>query len=166
MGPPTIYAASAMLLYQAALSFRQSSESDIPGTCESDVIGDWQTFLHLPVLLGPPPRNRGGHVSSPGTEPYDLPFTGKVTIRTITDAWQHLSAALAENEAVKIDCSGIDEIDLSCVQLLLAAYRSVGARLSLAEPFPDVLHQTLRRGGFVGDSVCSHPLWLPREERL
>jgi hypothetical protein len=68
---------------------------------------------------------------------------------------------MARHAAVAIDCAAATEADVCLVQLLLAARRSAaqdGRRLVLTRPVGEVLHATLRRGGFLPDDPGHHPL--------
>ena len=98
-------------------------------------------------------------MTSSETMPLRLPLAGRVTVREIEDTYGRLSDALARHEAVVIDCAEVAEIDLSLIQLLLAAHRSAGPRLSLAAPLPRPLREALRRGGFLAEGPSPDPFW-------
>jgi hypothetical protein len=85
-----------------------------------------------------------------------LAFDGALTMRTVETVRATLRAAIepptgASAAGIDIDCSAATEIDLTFIQLLIAARVSTRAavqRISLA-PCPDgVLLDTLTRGGF------------------
>ena len=81
-----------------------------------------------------------------------LAFSGAATVRTVETLRSALLAAMREHAAVELDCSGIDEVDVSFIQLLLAARRSAASRgqaLALAHPASGALHDALTRGGFL-----------------
>ena len=56
-----------------------------------------------------------------------LAFTGEQTIRTIDTAAERLREHLAAHAEVTLDCSAVDEVDLTFVQMLLAARKSAAA---------------------------------------
>ncbi|MDB5446552.1 MAG: hypothetical protein JWQ97_1869, partial [Phenylobacterium sp.] len=64
-------------------------------------------------------------------------FVGELTIRTITDAHQRLSAALAHASPVKAEVAADAAVDLSFIQLLESARRTAaetGVAFGLAAP--------------------------------
>ena len=80
-----------------------------------------------------------------------LVLEGALTIRTVDAACATLREAVTQQSSVSIDCSAADEVDLSFVQLLIAARAS--ARLSdktvvLAARPDGALLDALTRGGF------------------
>jgi anti-anti-sigma regulatory factor len=84
---------------------------------------------------------------------------GMLTIRTAEDIHTKLIDALARNTAVVIDCSAAESIDLSFIQLLLAARRSAetaGHTFALAAPASGVLAAALTQGGFL---PSNDPFW-------
>jgi anti-anti-sigma regulatory factor len=75
-------------------------------------------------------------------------------IRTITAMHAALVEALSKGRPVEIDCSDVQDADLTLVQLLLAAFRSArraGASLTMRQPLPEVLRDLLARSGFIDD---------------
>jgi hypothetical protein len=98
--------------------------------------------------------------------PYHLSLTGILTIRTIEDTCSCLRDALAQHDAIVVDCGGAEEVDLSLIQLLLAAQRSAGSLMRLAMPLPEVLQQALRRAGLPDQSQVAHRLFEPTEDVL
>ena len=83
-----------------------------------------------------------------------LKLSSELTIQNAEEIRQTLSAALAEHPQVQVDCSGATEIDLSFVQLLIAAGKSataVGKEFGLAAPAAGTLLEVLKRGGVVAD---------------
>jgi anti-anti-sigma regulatory factor len=82
-----------------------------------------------------------------------LTFSGPATIASCHDIHARLLAALEADGDVAVECSGISEMDISFVQMLLAARRSAEARrkrLTLASPAQGVLLETLSRAGLIG----------------
>jgi hypothetical protein len=90
-----------------------------------------------------------------------LAFDGALTMRTVDDVRATLRAAIeppadAAPEGfvppgISIDCSAADEIDLTFIQLLIAARlsgRACGRSLQFAPEPNGVLLDTLTRGGF------------------
>ena len=81
-----------------------------------------------------------------------LIFDGLLTLRTVEALQTRLADALATHDHLIVDCSAATEVDLSVVQLLLAARRTAaddGKTLLLAQPAGEALDKTLRRGGFL-----------------
>lgn len=88
--------------------------------------------------------------------PVTVSFDGEQTIRTITEAAHRLRGALAQGGPVEVECSGIVEVDLSFVQLLLAARktaRRMGTSLTLTDPGQGALQACLRAGGLLHDHL-------------
>ncbi len=81
-----------------------------------------------------------------------LVFDGPATLRAIGDFNTRIIDAMAHHDAVEIDCSGLGEVDLSFVQLLLSARKTAlacGKSLALSHPASGALLDALRRGGFL-----------------
>jgi hypothetical protein len=79
-------------------------------------------------------------------------LNGAQTVRTIQAAHERLIAAMAEHQAIEIHCSAVTELDLSLIQLVLAAKRSAdkaGKSLRLAAPAAGKLRDALERAGFL-----------------
>lgn len=86
---------------------------------------------------------------------------GALTVRNIANVRGILLAALTDHQAVRVDCRAADAVDLSCIQLLLAAHRSAsqaGKELVLAAPADGLLRATLEQGGFLG-AAGGDPFW-------
>src|SRR5579884_1049528 len=84
-----------------------------------------------------------------------LCLDGELTIRGIEQIHGLLQDALAESACVEIDCRGASEIDLSFIQLVLAARKSAeatGKTIILVEPPAEILLETLSRAGFLDGS--------------
>lgn len=72
------------------------------------------------------------------------------TLRTIDATCAALRDLLAQHANVEIDCSAVDEADLTLVQLLLAARKSAqqsGKCLALTAPISGSLRDALARSG-------------------
>ena len=94
-------------------------------------------------------------------EPARVVLEGALTVRTIATAHTMLLQALHQHPAVLVDCSVADTVDLSLIQLLLAARisaRQAGKQLGLAAPAAGSLLAALRQGGFLPPSGAD-PFW-------
>ncbi len=93
-------------------------------------------------------------------------FDGVQTVRNIQSAYDRLAVAIAEHRTIEVDCDGIAELDLSLIQLLIAAKRSAdknGKSLRLAAPASGILRSALDRAGFLsaGNDASHHAaFWL------
>jgi len=79
-------------------------------------------------------------------------FDGSLTLPRAEAIRSTLAAALDDGAPIAIDCGGATDVDVSFIQLLLAARRSAaqrGASLALAAPAAGVLRTALERGGFL-----------------
>ncbi len=79
--------------------------------------------------------------------PERLVLTGALTVRTVRQVHADMLAAVRRNRHVRIDCSAASEIDLSFIQLVLAARRdaaATGGALALAHPADGALLERLR----------------------
>ncbi len=77
---------------------------------------------------------------------------GALTVRGVDSVHAKLAAALEQHAVVVVDCSAATEIDLSLIQLLLAARRTAqhaDKTLRLAGADNTALRTALLRGGFV-----------------
>jgi anti-anti-sigma regulatory factor len=86
---------------------------------------------------------------------------GALTVRNIANVRDILLAALTDHHVVRVDCRAADAVDLSCIQLLLAAHRSAsqaGKQLVLAAPADGLLCAALEQGGFLG-AAGGDPFW-------
>lgn len=96
---------------------------------------------------------------------------GDLTIRGIEAAHAVISEAATEHGAIEIDCAAATAIDISFVQLLLAARKSAslsGKTVALAHPAAGMLFDTLSRGGFLDETVetssADRGFWLGTKE--
>lgn len=86
-----------------------------------------------------------------GADPRAARFNGALTIRNAEDVHAKFLEFLSQPGDLVLDVAGADEIDVSFIQLLLAARRSAreqGRALSLAAPATGPLREALVRGGF------------------
>lgn len=95
---------------------------------------------------------------------------GPLTVRSIAPMHERLLAALRQYPAVTVDLSRAGEIDLSFIQLMLAARKSAaaaGKRLSLGAPAAGALHDALVCAGLIasaGDQpAADQAFWLNKE---
>jgi ABC-type transporter Mla MlaB component len=81
-----------------------------------------------------------------------ISLDGALTVRGVENVHADLAAALQQHAMVIVDCSAATEIDLSLIQLLLAARRTAqraAKTLLLAGADNAALRTALLRGGFV-----------------
>jgi ABC-type transporter Mla MlaB component len=86
------------------------------------------------------------------SKPACVILEGALTTRSIDAVRNRLAAALSEHAAIELDCSAAVEVDLSLIQLLIAARRSAveaGKQLTLAQPADGALRAALMQGGFL-----------------
>ncbi len=65
-----------------------------------------------------------------------LRFEGSATIQSAAEAKARLCAALAEGGDVAVDCSGVDEVDVTFLQVLVAAHCAAARRGSFLRLLP------------------------------
>jgi ABC-type transporter Mla MlaB component len=86
---------------------------------------------------------------------------GSLSVRSIADTRAILLEALARHDTVQVDCSAAESVDLSLIQLLLAARRGAsedGKELTMAAPATGVLLAALEQGGFL-PPTGGDPFW-------
>lgn len=79
-------------------------------------------------------------------------LSGPLTVRDIKLAQARIVAALGRYPTVTIDCAAATAVDLSFIQLVLAARKSAaasGKTVALAAPAAGPLCEALRQAGFV-----------------
>ena len=84
-----------------------------------------------------------------------LVLTGEITLQSIETVHARL-LEMAGQPIVEIDCDGVTEVDVSLIQLILAARSSAqrsGRSLVLAHPAAGPLEDALQRGGFLGSDA-------------
>jgi len=82
-----------------------------------------------------------------------LVLQGELTIRTIEATHAELRELIERHAVVELDAAGATLVDVSFIQLALAARRSAeaaGKRIVWAAPAGGVLRDALARGGFLG----------------
>jgi ABC-type transporter Mla MlaB component len=87
------------------------------------------------------------------------------TLRTADDTHARLLEMSGRHAVLEIDCSAVDEADLSFIQLLLAARESArrsGRTVRLAHPVTGALREALQRGGFL-EAAADQAFWLRPE---
>lgn len=97
--------------------------------------------------------------------PYRLRLNGTMTIQTIDLILSQLRQALDKNAAVDVDCTEATEVDVSLIQLLLAARLSArradkGLRVFTGD---GVLLAALEAGGFLAtadDGSQNEAFWI------
>ncbi|MDG3439625.1 STAS domain-containing protein [Nitrospirillum amazonense] len=107
-------------------------------------------------------------------------FEGARTLRNAEETHAALLSAMKAHAVLEIDCGALDEVDISFVQLLLAARKSARDAqrvLKLAQPVSGPLRDTLHRGGFLmtaelaagvpapADQTTDSDFWLHTEAR-
>lgn len=92
-------------------------------------------------------------------------FDGALILQTIEAVRSKLLDMMERHQTFEIDCSAATEIDLSFIQVLLAARTSalsLGKTVALAHPASGVLRDVLQRGGLVGTVAgqADEAFWL------
>ncbi len=99
-----------------------------------------------------------------GVEHNLISFVGDLTVSNIIEAHQALGAALRQDGAVVVDIDGVDEVDLTFVQMLEAARRKAaetGRDLALRNAAGGSVLEVLRRGGFLDNETSERAqFWL------
>lgn len=81
-------------------------------------------------------------------------FDGPLTVATAETVHRRLVDAVAEGGTIVVDCDGAGAVDLSFVQLVVAARAAAqakGATLALRSPASGPLLDALRRGGLLAE---------------
>jgi ABC-type transporter Mla MlaB component len=107
------------------------------------------------------------------SEPADagcLELVGPLTVRNIEEVRARLLEAAGQHRDVIIDCTLVTAIDLSFIQLVLAARRSAiaaGRTVSLSHPADGILYDRLLQAGILGAGAAEpagdRALWLNEE---
>ena len=82
-----------------------------------------------------------------------IALSGTVGLRDITGLAQQLREQLTAARTLLIDCTAVTEIDLSAVQVFVAAHKSAvasGRSLALRAPADGPLCRLLKAAGFMG----------------
>ena len=107
-------------------------------------------------------------MSKPRSRTSCLSLKGPQTVRCIDAVHAGLVAALRRHPVVTVDCAAVTDVDLSLIQLLLAARASatlVGKAVRLAGPARGALHAALLAGGFLPDT-SEAAFWNASEAQL
>ncbi|HEY1942011.1 MAG TPA: STAS domain-containing protein [Roseiarcus sp.] len=87
-----------------------------------------------------------------------LPLRGSLTTANSEETRAAVMQALSGHDAVILDCAGATEIDLTFVQILVAASRTATQthkRIEFESPASGPLAEALRRSGFPSSSAIS-----------
>ena len=90
-----------------------------------------------------------------------LEFSGAATIRTAEETLIKLKQALAASDSLIIICDGLEEIDITFIQLIAAAHKSaiaLGKNFKLSAPVSGELLNILN--GFGIQSTGSQSFWF------
>ncbi|MTJ81853.1 MAG: STAS domain-containing protein [Telmatospirillum sp.] len=89
---------------------------------------------------------------------------GEISLSVAEDLHDRLCAALTDGRPIEIDCTGATSIDISFIQLLVAARASAARRgvpLALKAPGGEALQDGLRRGGFLpAQPFANDDFWI------
>ena len=86
------------------------------------------------------------------TKVHTLKLAGELSLRQTAEVCEMLGDAVAGHEKIEVDGTGISEIHISIVQLLIAAFKTAeAANKSFTINFPadGALDKVLQRAGFV-----------------
>jgi anti-anti-sigma regulatory factor len=95
--------------------------------------------------------------SSMPTPPFTLVFTGSLTVSQSEAVQASLLEALTEHASVEIDCSDVEDIDVSFLQILISASQTALAwnkNLRLSSPPSELLSEAITRCGFPVPASC------------
>ncbi|OJT96667.1 MAG: hypothetical protein BGN83_12395 [Rhizobium sp. 63-7] len=95
----------------------------------------------------------------------DIP--ARANIRNIAETHTAVLASLLEAQAVEIDLSDCNDVDLSFLQMIESARvyaQSAGKTVKLSSPADGVVLETLKRAGFLDEITPEDArFWLHRE---
>ncbi len=86
-----------------------------------------------------------------------LALTGALTLQS-AEAIHAQLLAMADQPVVEIDCSEATEVDVSVIQLILAARITAsraGRTIRLTQPASGALRETLHQGGFIAGAITA-----------
>lgn len=96
-----------------------------------------------------------------------IALAGPLTVRTIKTIHGRIADALHHHPAITIDCSAATEVDLSFLQLMIAARKSAaaaGKTVSLARPAAGPLRDALTHAGLIAPEdaapAADQTFWL------
>ncbi|HYH22627.1 MAG TPA: STAS domain-containing protein [Azospirillum sp.] len=98
----------------------------------------------------------------------EIRLAGSLTVATAEAVHGRLVEAMAKGGTIVVDCDDADAVDLSFVQLVVAARAAAeakGAVLALRSPASGSLLEALRRGGFLAghDGGCGERRFWMKE---
>jgi hypothetical protein len=91
-------------------------------------------------------------------------FSGAATIRQVDEIADRLGQALARSGPILLDCSGLEEVDFSFIQLVVAAQKQAarqGTSLAMASPARGALLDALAVCGV--DNGPRRDFWLHQQ---
>jgi ABC-type transporter Mla MlaB component len=96
-----------------------------------------------------------------------LVLSGSLTVRDIQLVHARIAAALHQYPSVTLDCAAANAVDLSFIQLVLAARKSAaaaGKTLALARPAEGALRDALKLAGLIASgedaAVAGQDFWV------
>lgn len=95
---------------------------------------------------------------------------GELTVQHAAEFRTCLLDALGRAQSIRVDLQAIEDMDLTCLQLLCSAHKtalSAGRELSLDYDGSDLLERSIGRGGFFRSRGCALDqndccLWIQR----
>ena len=99
-----------------------------------------------------------------GVPEVTVKFSGAATIRQADEIADQLSQALAQSAPILLDCSELDEVDFSFIQLVVAAQKQAvrqGVSLDMASPARGALLDALAVCGV--DNGPRRAFWLHQQ---
>lgn len=101
--------------------------------------------------------------------PLGLCYDGPLTLARADAIGSELVAAIADGVDIEVDCAGAERVDVSFIQLIVAARQAAqanGTSLTLRHPAAGELLNALRRGGFVpedGQGSDESRFWMKED---
>lgn len=86
-----------------------------------------------------------------------ITLKGELTVQHASRLKEVLLDGIAKTSRLAIDVKGIEEVDLSCLQVLCSAHRSAlgsGKVIALRGPWPDPLRRVVETSGFSEGNSC------------
>jgi ABC-type transporter Mla MlaB component len=87
-----------------------------------------------------------------------LVLEGELTLQQVRPLHEELRSSMGNVRKLDVDISGVEEADLSFLQLLCSAHRTAvktGKTLNLIEDIPEVVRQAMELNGYSGQNNCS-----------
>jgi len=102
-------------------------------------------------------------MSEPLAEDQRLELSGAITLRDIKDVHLEVLARLKRHSTIEIDCRAVVEVDLTLIQLMIAADLTAaksGKAVRLSQPYPEAIQQLLVRAGLLaGTPGAAENIW-------